>query len=341
MPYRSTVMLIITYNNNLISSDEDLANAIAEDIIDSNRYDEIMRDISSSRTLANPDDANNAFSLIWSDEEPAIAENLRFSLAPGVSNNAEVIEAPSEDVGTSLAKVAGASLVDGFNDHFFFDGDTGFLAVNPANPPTLQESAEVVSRLVNIHHAAGALEDFSSWQTGALIHSIELSHGEEFSLSQYCEINEENYNRMITALNTFKFFQNQRYDLSFSHHKEAFYTKNLEDDQIHSCLNLAQNLNMSIRDFRKLLRFVKVNGITRDITNAENKEQLLETLVNSDPDLRQRYLICMNGQWFKTKTMRDSIPSDFQTLICLDNGLIETPDGQSELTSLNETVTSA
>lgn len=265
-------------------------------------------------SVAIGDKTEEEFRDVWSNE-PVVLDAVKFVDPPG--DRQTPMEMTHASVGQAISQVAASGLMAGYEDKVLFVGNDGMMVINPENPPTLTESYEITNRLFLIKDAASKLEEFSCWQMGSWFDSCETTYGEEYSISQICNITEESYNKFVTYMNTFRAFRNKRYKLSFTHHREAFYRK-LDEDAMHEVLGISEKLSLTCAEQRKLMTYCQNTGLEYlDEEDLSNKEALMMRINVRDP--RRNYIFHFEGVWRHHRGTRSALPVGAQTIMCTDN----------------------
>lgn len=321
------------YINGLIVEDEqDLRVQLPSDLLeDPSRHEALLADILEAANSGRPSEMVNQ----WMNREPGVMSILEF-IRPSVTttDNTELTNSPLD---TQLATVAATGLMAGFEDHVLIMPDSGFMVINEENPPTLEQAGEITRRLFLISQAAERLDEFGKWQRGSYLDSCENVFGDNFSVTQFVELSEKNYNTTITCLNTYRAFRSRRYNLSFTHHKEAHYSNLPQDDEdrtlMHRLLRISERFQLSCAEQRKLFSYAR-NGY--DIDNLEEsidwdlerEDEPDGELIADRPALVDRvsvreanrnYLFKYQRQWYHHRGVRDALPNGATDVICTDD----------------------
>ena len=202
----------------------------------------------------------------------------------------------------SLSLIATIANEDG---HFFID-DRGVCSLNPDNLPDIRKSYGVVSNILNLKDLGGRIDEKTSWMLGSIVAALEDFHGEEFSISQVCNADTPAYNTVATACGVFKAFKDEKYDLPFSHHKEAHYAK-IPDKSKKLILKKAEEHELSSKDVRALCSITKKMDGDQTIKNIQSKEQAHD-LIAAYKDAKAVYYVYTGGEWFFVNGNAGEIP---------------------------------
>lgn len=249
-------------------------------------------------------------------EEEEINETMKSQNS--ISNEEYIQESPSDKMAAispapksdyeNVAEYASLSLiatVANEDGHFLID-DRGVCSINPDNLPDIKKSYGVVSNILNLKDLGGRIDEKTSWMLGSIVAALEEFHGEEFSISQVCNADTPAYNTVATACGVFKAFKDEKYDLPFTHHKEAHYAK-IPDKTKKLVLKKAEDHELSSKDVRALCSIAKKMDDDQTIKNIESKEQAHD-LISAYKDAKTIYYVYMSGEWFFVNGNSGEIP---------------------------------
>lgn len=189
------------------------------------------------------------------------------------------------------------------NDGHFLITPDGICTINPANPPSLVHSYQTVQNVISLRQLGDKIDDKSSWMLGSIIASLEELHGEAFNVSQVVEQTEKAYNTIQTALMVFKAFKDKRYNLTFTHHKDAYYAKidpkdperNAECQKL--VLHKAEVYDLTSKHVRSLCSIAKkMGGDMTVIKNIKSQDQAL-VLIDAYKQAKTTYFLYDEGVW--------------------------------------------
>jgi len=325
--------------NGLPCEEDEIREQIKPLLKDKTNLEDIVADIIEAGKHADHDILD-----FWEDKETKAIWSVSFDEPPTSMVISPVMEVVQRTIDTEIAITASKQLLVDLNDHFVMSETSGFLTVNHDNPPEVEQSGELIKRLMGLGVAAERLEEFGKWQVGAALCALESHHGPDFDVSQYVELTKKAYNTMITSKNTFEAFHLNRYKLSFTHHKEAFYS-NLPGDceerlLMHRCMELCEIFQLSCANQRKLFRYVRNYGVENlnnnvvenwaDLTAAQideskaeqpscitNTEELLDRI--SVHSASKNYLFKLNDKVLRFRGFVDALPEFAEDVICTDD----------------------
>jgi hypothetical protein len=213
----------------------------------------------------------------------------------------------AKDVGNRELVVALLSgVTNTISDHFILLSD-GQVAINPDNPPSVKQGYEVVVKILEAREVGSRVDDLSTWLLGSTINQLEGYHGEDFNFSQVCEQTSKSYNTVITASAVEKAFRgSERYKLSFTHHKEAFYSKIPEGDK-RMVLKKAEQLGLGAKQVRGLCSICKTEGGHEAVRSVRSAEQA-DDLIAAYRENKIEYIIKEGNKWKKIKTLSKEAP---------------------------------
>lgn len=143
--------------------------------------------------------------------------------------------------------------------NFLHDGEK--WTIDLSNPPSLENSYKVTEKILQFKKTASNIGDQANWLIGNIVMTCRDYYGEDFDITEVGDITSTSYNTLITSESVYLFFGDRRVDgMSFSHHKEVYYTKDLTDEQKFMTLELAKKCEFSTKNTRKLACYVKKEG---------------------------------------------------------------------------------
>ena len=337
----------ININGVLFDEEEEIRTQVSSLIMRPQHLDAVVADLLEAANGNQPSEFINQ----WTEREPGLCSCLAFdpvvtqALEPA-PNTTELAERPLD---RQLATVAATGLMRGMEDHILFPED-GLMVLNAENPPDITEAGEIVRRLFMVGDSAKKLDEFGKWNMGSFIDSCITMFGENnFSVSQFVEATDDNYNTTVTCLATYRGFAVQRYErLSFTHHKEALYAKfpGLEDEArrnlMHRLLRISQRFELSCAQQRKLFSYARNLG-AEQITNLENSLGFPQAAIDnplyqvqrvSNPEItnsvdlidrvnlreaNRNYLFRFQDEWYHYRGISNAIPAGASDIFCTDN----------------------
>jgi len=211
-----------------------------------------------------------------------------------------------QDVVSDAAGKLIEAMADPGHGHFILTPD-GCCAVNPESPPELPQAYQVVSNVIKLKELGPAVDDKSSWMLGSIVSSLEDFFGEEFSVSQVCDLETKSYNTIATAVGVFKAFKNKRYNVSFTHHKEVHYAK-IPDEAKKTVLSKAETYKLGAKQCRDLCSIVKrMDGDDTVIRNIRSQDQAL-SLIEAYREAKVPYLVYSEGAWTRQSGLAGEVP---------------------------------
>jgi len=227
----------------------------------------------------------------------SIAEQLATSAEPAPRGEREDV---AEYASNQLMQV----MTEG--DGHFLVTDEGVCVVNQSNPPSLKKSYEVISNVLKLKELTVKMEDKGCWMLGSIVSSLEKYHGEAFSISQVSDQSEKSYNTIGTAVAVFNEFENKRYDVSFTHHKEAHYAK-IDKNTKKLILHKAETHKLNSKHVRSLCQIVKTMDDDQVIVNIRSHEQAM-TLIDAYKESKALYYIYNDGVWSWVNGLNGELP---------------------------------
>lgn len=193
-------------------------------------------------------------------------------------------------------------VTDPISEHFIIR-DGGQAEMRADNPPTLEQAYKVIDRIFVAREVTDKIDDYSTWLLGSITSELENYFGNQFDVSQVIEVSDKAYNTIVTAVSVFKEYNGRKFNLSFSHHKEAFYSK-IEKEDKDLILKKAEEIGLSAKNVRSLASICKKIG-NSVIVDLSSKDQAID-LIAACKDASVDYVTCdENNLWKRTKSMTE------------------------------------
>jgi hypothetical protein len=211
------------------------------------------------------------------------------------------------------------------NDDSFIITPDGVCTINPNKPPELVHAYQVVSNVLKLRDLGGVVDEKSAWMLGSIISSLRNHFGEEFDPSQVVELTEKSYNTIYTAEKVYEAYKDKRFNLPYSHHKEAFFIKIPKESQ-DLLLRKAETFGLGPKHIRNLGSIIKKMEDDQVVRNIRSKNQA-EDLIQAHKENKVRYIIFNEDQWFELMGNASSIPTG-RLVIDLKNLTVRKDNGQ-------------
>lgn len=193
-------------------------------------------------------------------------------------------------------------VTDPISEHFVIR-DGGQATLRQDNLPTLEQAYKVIDRIFVARDTTQKIDDYSTWLLGSITAELENHFGNQFDVSQVMEISDKAYNTIVTAVSVFKEYNGRKFNLSFSHHKEAFYSKIDKEDK-DLILKKAEEIGLSAKNVRSLASICKKmgNSVIADITTKSQVDDLIAACKDASVDC----VTCdEDNLWKRTKSMTE------------------------------------
>jgi hypothetical protein len=190
----------------------------------------------------------------------------------------------------------------------FIITEEGICSINPANPPTLIDSYAVVQNVLNFRDMSEVIDDKSAWFLGSIICNLENYFGEDFEIGQVCEQTSVAYNTMYKAVTVFRAYEGKRFNLSFSHHAEAYFTK-IDNASRNDILTMAEKMNLNCKQVRSLCNIAKHEDGPLTVKSLDSKQEA-EDLIKAHKSQKIIYYIYDKDKdlWTRKIGTTDAIP---------------------------------
>jgi hypothetical protein len=169
------------------------------------------------------------------------------------------------------------------SENFINNGKVWEIKKN--SPPTEKQAGEIIAALMNLKGAANLLDDETSWMLGNIVAELRDFYGKDFSFGILSNLTSMAENLMRNAEMVFRAFRETRVrGLTFTHHKEVFYTKGLKQSTKIKVLRQALHLQLNAKEVRSLAKiavttgteFLKEDKDPMDVMNAIHTKPLKE-----------------------------------------------------------------
>lgn len=214
-----------------------------------------------------------------------------------VLNDPEQIDDKEQDIAALMQIVT-----DPISEHFVIR-EGGQATLRMDNPPSLEQAYKVIDRIFVARDVTEKIDDYSTWLLGSITSELENHFGNQFDVSQVIEVSDKAYNTIVTAVSVFKEYNGRKFNLSFSHHKEAFYSK-IEKADKDLILKKAEEIGLSAKNVRSLASICKKlgNSVIVDLTSKDQVDDLIAACKDASVD----YVTCdENNLWKRTKSMTE------------------------------------
>lgn len=282
-----------------VLTDEDLPTISAEFNLPFELVEEVVARLKETGEVATDAYAGSVRAKIQSMLE--VVSTTSHSVEPEVLSDEQL-----EDVQAEVAIIQ--TLTASIDGHYLI-GDRFQVVVNPEAVPTVQDSLQAAVKVLGFKEVTSRADDSSNWLLGNLIIAAEDFHGDSFNISQVCEETDKSYNTCATAVGVCKAYGKSPFNLSFSHHKEAHYSKIDEDEEKNKfaknlALKHAERHGLPAKRVRDMCNFMKRHG-SGPLEGTPTAEQI-DHLLEAAKELKADYLICNDkNQWTKMKTSKE------------------------------------
>lgn len=231
---------------------------------------------------------------------------------------------------------AGIFLRGGMSDHFHYD-EGGQLVIDLHNPPTLEQGYEIISRSLEVKEAGNKLENYAAWTLGMLGDQLEMFFGEEFDISSVIQGTQKAYNTYMTSVGVFRGLWANRRNVSFTHHKEAYYAKfetsingrPVDPMQLKMwVLDESERLSLTVAEQRKLISYVRLYG--NEQLSKEPPDSAQDMLDKVDVrSVNRNYIFYMPSEkrWYVWRGPFSFLPNGASPIIEKESGKAIGQDG--------------
>jgi len=213
------------------------------------------------------------------------------------------------DEDTKLVQRASNQLIQAMinpEEGYFMLDDKGVCLVNKNNPPTLEASYKAIMNVVKLGELKENLESSQCWMLGSMVIELEDLHGEAFNIGQVVSQDTRSYNTVQTATSVYREFRDKRYNVHFTHHKEAWHIK-APNEIKHLILKKAESVKLSAKEVRGLGTFYKDHENEESIRAIKTREQA-QDLIKANEDSRLKYYVYNEGEWTRKTATKTSPP---------------------------------
>ena len=254
-------------------------------------------------------------SLLDGENEDAAWDAL-LDISPTVAGIVDLVEeglSVTDDPQGAIIRAASHAMLTGMEDHFTFD-ENGFIQIVVENTPTIPQTQEMLCRILSVNEATAKIDNFSTWNLGALLDQAINLYGDDFDMSEMIETTEKAYNTMITALGVYRQFgNNKRESLSFSHHKEVMYAK-ITDDEKELALDIAEKMKLPTAIIRKVCSYIRHNGSAALVDREFETIDDLQSIINIK-SANKHWFFIINGRIYRHNGDAQDIPANASMII--------------------------
>jgi hypothetical protein len=141
---------------------------------------------------------------------------------------------------------------------------------------------------------------------GSITASLEDYHGEAFNIGQVCEQTEKAENTIRQAVSVFRKFKDKKYNLSYSHHQEAYHIK-VPWETTCLILHKAECYELSAKNVRALGSIVKTMDDDQVVRNIRSNAQAHD-LIDAYRQAKVPYLVFTEGAWIRITGVGMDLP---------------------------------
>ncbi len=162
---------------------------------------------------------------------------------------------------------------------------------------------------------------------------MERLYGDAFDITQVMDQTSKSYNTYITAVGTYRACWANRKKLTYTHHKEAFYSK-LDVDQRNWVLDTSERLGLTVLAQRKLISHVRHYGTEglQENMPADGGE-LLERVEVRGVNKNYMFFLPVENKWFTYRGPFEHIPNGADPILNADTRAKLARDGTPEVLS--------
>ena len=261
----------------------------------------------------------------WIDIEPTLMAVIEFSpLSEQGGVDITAISESTQSVSSIIIKAtAGALLRGGLSNHFHYR-ESGELVINTQNPPSLEQAYEILGRTLEIKATGQKIDNYSAWTIGMLGDELERYYEGRFDPSVVMAQTGKAYNTYITSLGVYRAcWANRRQNLSFTHHKEAYYAK-IAPELKEKALDICSRHNLSVGQLRKILSHMRVYGEESldEMETAESADDVLDRLSVRTVSKNYLFFLPSRNKWFQYRGPYEMIPNGATPILNADTRAI-------------------
>lgn len=220
----------------------------------------------------------------------------------------------SDDV-TENAAIALMRAMTMDEGHFTITED-GVCVINPTSPPSLAHAYQVLESVMKLEPLGNKIKSKAGWMLGSLTASCENHFGENFNVSQVCELTQKSENTVRQALSVFKKFEHKRYNVSHEHHRQAYHMR-VPFEVTCLLLSKAEKYDLSAKNLRDLGSIYQKMEDNTVIQNIRSNEQAMD-LIDAYKKIKVNFYAYEDGRLVYLTRTNGSIP-DGQLVIDTKN----------------------
>lgn len=253
---------------------------------------------------------------ILTEESTHPAWDTLMDFSPTIAGIIDVVEvglSVSNDPQGAIITAASNAMLTGLEEHFTFN-ENGFIQISTDHVPTIEQTQQMLVRILSINEATTKIDNFSTWNLGSLLDQAINLYGEDFDMSEMIVSSEKAYNTMITALGVYRQFgDSKRPSLSFTHHKEVHYAKITEDEK-DLALDIAEKMKLPTKILRKICTYIRHNGSAALVGREFDTIDDLQAIINIKSINKHWFFIVSNRIYRHNGDVQD-IPANASLII--------------------------
>ncbi len=307
----------LSFNGAPVASLEEFVQTITPLVRSANLVAELSNVIWDALSYVDPESRIDA----WTEREPVVLAGIDFHRIVVTDEPVEVLAVAGSERSISeiiTRAAAGVLLRGGLVNHFQYL-ESGELVVNPENPPSLEQGYEIIRRTLEIKETSQKLDNYSAWTLGMLGDQMERLFGDAFDVSMVLAQTTRAYNTYITSLGVFRAcWATKRHNLSYTHHKEAYYAK-VEEPQKEFILDTSSALGLTVADQRKLTSYVRHYGSEGlEESMPETTAELMERCEVRAVNKNYMFFLRSQNKWFNYRGPFENIPNGADPILNAD-----------------------
>jgi hypothetical protein len=186
----------------------------------------------------------------------------KHTIAPVVNTSIEKLEendtfpipSVAPTVKNSVEKLASA-----ISSNMVYDGEKWVIDIS--KPPTISDAYFITNEVLKFKNQSTSISETTNWLLGNVIMVCRDYFKDEFDISEIGDITNTSYQTLITAESTYLWAGDRQIKgLSFTHHKEVHYMKDISEDIKWQILNKSKKWELTVKQQRKLGNLIKDEG---------------------------------------------------------------------------------
>lgn len=167
----------------------------------------------------------------------------------------------------------------------------------PSTDVSLEKGYDILGDMLSLQRGAELVTDESSWIIGNVASVLKEKYADDYDISMVAKATNKSIKTVMMYTSVFEAFQGRRvYGVSFTHHKDMMYTKNLPVEEAIMCLEVGRDNNLSSKDMKALGKVVALERLESGEPVKEVTEDMIHQATLGNIATAERTYFIINAQ---------------------------------------------